>query len=382
VTLVLVRGDGEVLGALPPIELPRPHWPESADLVAAARERHGVEVTVLRLLSSERPHPPGGAITMLAEVADAPALAPVSLDLSPHPLRLPYAEVGGPRASLAWAAAALGAPLTEAVQQRTWNLSTIWRLSTGDRAVWLKQVPPFFAHEAAVLTWIAGQGFADLVPAVVAHADGRALLEDLPGPDHYHAGPSVRRPVAAALHELQRHATGRVAELFRLGVPDGRFPLLRVAIERVVAEHGAGIDGLAALVAGLPARLAEVAACGLPDTLVHGDPHPGNVRGPLDRLVLLDWGDSRVGHPAFDILTLADGDTDLIAEWAGRWRRDVPGCAPERAVELLRPVAALRGAVVYADFVAGIEPSEHPYHADDVPAELRRAVAEAAVTSR
>ena len=55
----------------------------------------------------------------------------------------------------------------------------------------------------------------------------------------------------------------------------------------------------------------------------------------------------------------------------------MPGCDPERAVALLRPVAPLRMAAVYALFLAGIEPSEHPYHAGDVPACLERAVAEA-----
>jgi hypothetical protein len=41
----------------------------------------------------------------------------------------------------------------------------------------------------------------------------------------------------------------------------------------------------------------------------------------------------------------------------------------------MRPVAPLYGAAVYAGFVANIEPSEWPYHADDVPASLSAAVA-------
>jgi hypothetical protein len=42
------------------------------------------------------------------------------------------------------------------LQQRTWNLSAIWRLDTGYGPVWLKQVPRFFAHEPAVLGYLAG----------------------------------------------------------------------------------------------------------------------------------------------------------------------------------------------------------------------------------
>ncbi|PSK66392.1 hypothetical protein B0E53_01641 [Micromonospora sp. MH33] len=55
----------------------------------------------------------------------------------------------------------------------------------------------------------------------------------------------------------------------------------------------------------------------------------------------------------------------------------MPGSDPERAVQLLGPVAHLRMAAVYAMFLAGIEPSEHPYHLGDVPAYLERAAAAA-----
>src|SRR2546421_10431464 len=67
VTLVLVDGTGAVVRALPPFELPAPWWQEASDVVAGARERYGVDVTVLRLLAAGRPVPHGGAVTYLAE---------------------------------------------------------------------------------------------------------------------------------------------------------------------------------------------------------------------------------------------------------------------------------------------------------------------------
>jgi hypothetical protein len=90
-------------------------------------------------------------------------------------------------------------------------------------------------------------------------------------------------------------------------------------------------------------------------------------------------GDAVVGHPALDILRLSEGLDSSAADWlqrrwCERWRDSVPDCDPERAVALLRPVAALYLAAVYATFLANIEPSERPYHAADVPAYLARAV--------
>ncbi|GHJ45218.1 hypothetical protein Cs7R123_25600 [Catellatospora sp. TT07R-123] len=389
VTLVLVDADGAVRGTLPPFEVALPYWQESSDVVAAARERFGLDVTVLRLLSHERSAPPGGAVTYLAQAVAPPAdLGPgPELDLSPHPHRAPYAEPGGPAATLRWAAAALagaGRPaFTHAAQQRTWNLSAIWRLDTPAGPVWLKQVPRFFAHEPAVLRHLGAGPHASLVPPLIAGEHGRMLLAHLPGDDLYGAGADVRDAIAADLHGIQLTAATELDTLRALGVPDRRGAALARLCAGVVAAHPEHADDrVRALARGLDARLAEVAACGLPDTLVHGDLHPGNARGDATHRVILDWGDCVLGHPAFDILRLterlpADEAAPLVEAWVRRWRAAVPGSDPARAVALLRPVVALRNAAVYAGFVTAIEPAEHPYHADDVPFWLARAAEEA-----
>ncbi len=381
-TLVLVDAAGAVLGALPPVELELPWWPEAADVVAATRERHDIDVHVLRLLSADRPAPPGGHITYLAQVFGTPAtaLAPADVDLAPHPLRAPYAVPGGPAASVAWALAATGRDDLTPVQQRTWNLSMIWHLDTADGVpvAWLKQVPQMFAHEPTVLALV--DGFAPgLVPEVLAtSAPGRMLLPHVPGEDRYGAEEDFCAAVAEDWHPVQVHFAGRVDELLTAGVPDRRVRADRFT--QVAEPFLDEIDGLAALLGELPARVAAIEACGLPDTLVHGDLHPGNVRADGDTRVIIDWGDASVGHPAYDILRLAEGLDEpgkMVEAWARRWRADVPGADPERVLDLIRPVAELRAAVTYADFLERIEPSERPYHEADVPARLSAAAAAA-----
>jgi Phosphotransferase enzyme family len=372
VTLVLVDGSGTVLGELPPFDVPVPYWPETADVVAEARKRYGVDVIVLRILASERSEAHGGAVTYLAQTEERPAqLEPTTVTLSAEPNRPAYAEINGPLRTLQWAEAALDTPILAKTQIRTWNLSTIWRLDTADGPVWLKQVPAFFAHESAVLRWIG----PPLVPAVLAAEAGRMLLADVPGADLYGADLDLRRAVAAGFHPVQVAA---VKDPPLSGVPDERGRSLIEPIERVVTEYG----GDPKLLEDLPQRFAAIEACGLPDTLVHGDLHPGNVRGDGTRWAIIDWGDSFLGHPAYDIMHLAVGLSEpdrrrLIAEWADRWRADVPGCEPERAIELMARLAPLRLAVVYARFLANIEPAERPYHASDPSACLARAAATA-----
>jgi Phosphotransferase enzyme family len=376
VTLVLVDGTGTVLGELPPFDLERPFWPETADVVATVRELYGIDVVILRILATERAQPHGGAVTYLAQTETQtgqlpPGLRPSTVTLGADPRRPAYAEINGPAKTLAWAETALGTPILARTQLRTWNLSTIWRLDTADGPVWLKQIPPFFAHESAVVRWIG----PPLVPEVLAAENGKMLLADVPGEDLYGAGLELRRAVAEGFHRVQAAA---VRDLPLFGVPDERGQALIEPIKQVVTEYG----GDQRLIEDLPERFAEIEACGVPDTLVHGDLHPGNVRGDGQRWAIIDWGDSFVGHPGYDIMRLAEGlpEADrqvLIGEWAERWRNEVPGCEPERVLDLMAPLAHLRAAVVYARFVANIEPAEHPYHASDVPAALERAAAAA-----
>ena len=388
VTLVLVDPSGTVLGALPPFEVDLPYWQEVSDVVPGAYERYGVAVRVLRLLTTERAAPHGGAVTYLAETdlgvagSDLAALEPVApealrLAMADEPLRAPYARLGGPEASVAWARAELGADVV-AEQQRTWNLSAIWKLRTGGTTVWLKQVPAFFAHEAAVLAWAGAERPGAVPPLVAAGAHGRMLLEHVDGADLYGAAATERVRIAAAEHDLQRRSVGAADELLAAGVPDRRGRRLGVWMREQLAADLVNHPA-ARLVETLDERLDAVAACGLPDCLVRGDAHPGNAIGAGDRLVLLDWGDSFVGHPAFDVLRMGVGldvadEAALVAEWAGWWAAEVPGSDPARAVELLRPVEHLRAAAVYAAFLAQIEPTERVFHADDVQLALDSAV--------
>ncbi|WP_432903726.1 phosphotransferase family protein [Micromonospora matsumotoense] len=381
IRLVLVDTTGRTLGALPDFDVPVPWWQDTVTVVAGARAAYGVEVTVLRVLAGQRGRPPGGHVSYLAEASGpvgVPLLPVEAVEPAAHPLRVPYAQPGGPAASLAWAAAQLdrlGRPATAVTQERTWNLSAIWRLDGPHGTAWLKQVPVFFRHEAAVLRLLADD---PATPTLLAAADeGRMLLDHVPGEDRYGADAAERAAIAAAHHALQVRTTPTVDRLIAAGVPDQRGVALARWLRATLAPHPAADP----LLAGLEARLDEVARCGLPDTLVHGDLHPGNVRADGSRHTIIDWGDSFVGHPAFDILRLteqlpAELAAALVADWCARWRADVPGCRPERAVTLLRSVAWLRMAAVYAMFLAGIEPSERIYHVKDVPENLARAAAE------
>ena len=345
---MLCSSDGEVFGALPRFTVDTPWWMEVAPVIESARERFGVDVTIVRLLETEDRWPPhGGAVTYLAEIICAPprGLDSVDVDMADHPARMPWARPGGVTDFVAWADQYIdrtGAPR----QLRTWNLSLVLQLPTADGVVWLKAVPPFMAHEGAVIEAVGA-----LAPPMVARDDGVVLLRDIEGEDRYNAPEPwmVERWV-----EVQAEWSTPIE-----GLPDWRPDAFLAAIQRLEVPSE--------LMAELPRRFEQLEPCGLPNTLVHGDFHAGNWRGAT----LLDWGDSGFGHPLFDQPAFGE----VNAPWEAAWKQHRPHADVARAQELIAPIAALRQALIYQTFLENIEPSEHCYHRHDTAEWLARAVA-------
>ncbi|MBV8594071.1 MAG: aminoglycoside phosphotransferase family protein [Caulobacteraceae bacterium] len=366
------------MGALDPFPVATPWWQDIAPVVEGASRLHGIDVTVLRFLEAERPEPPGGEVTYLAETASWLPARSWAGSLDDHPLRLPYARPGGPRADLEWARSVLCDPFTTPPQQiRTWNLSSVWRLETSRGAAWLKVVPPFLAHEGDLIRRL----FGECVPALIAHDGARMLMAPIPGEDLYEAVPVQIAAMIDFLVDLQVRWSGAAEDLVALGVPDARPEPLHTAIAEVVGDtpHSPGVRrSLRGLLETWEKRWAAIADCGIPHSLVHGDFHPGNFRGRGLDLTLLDWGDSLVGHPLLDLSAFLDRipPAQVAAardHWFDGWRRVVPGSDPARAADLIAPIAAARQASIYHRFLAGIEPSEHPYHRLDPARWLARA---------
>ncbi len=388
-SVALVSPAGAPLGILAPIAVEPPWWQEVEALVRAVRERDGIEIVVRRLTATERPEAPGGRVSYLAETPDAvrgETVGAMPADaLADHPLRAAYARPGGPTVDLVWARGVLvGKGLTLSappVQMRTWNLSSLWRLETGGGRAWLKVVPEFLTREARVLTWLAGEA----VPDLIGGGGTRSLMADIAGADLYGAGPAELAEMVNLLVDLQVRRGRDIAELEALGLVDWRAPALAAAITSAVARTGPDLAlaerrALDRFVAGLPRRLADLAACGLAETLIHSDFHPGNLRGAPGAMRLLDWGEAGIGHPCLDqaamFAGLASGVLEpLRARWVERLYATAPGSDPGRAFALCRPLALAKQAAVYWNFLDHIEPDEHPYHRADPADRLRKTLA-------
>ena len=229
-------------------------------------------------------------------------------------------------------------------------------------------MPDFFAHEGAIIAAIARPS----VPRLYTQEPGRLLMADLPG-DNFDTRATALAPMVDRLTQLQADWIDRVDDLLRLGLPDRRLHLLPAQIEQLVTDrlpHFPHPDQrtLTGLVDDLDRRCRAVTDCGIPETLTHGDFHPCNVHGTSPHYVIIDWGDSCLSHPLSDPLAftrpLPPADQTRASTWfADASKRTVPGCEPERAADLLRPMLPLIAAVTYNGFCQHIEDTELTYHA-------------------
>ncbi|GGP46555.1 phosphotransferase [Saccharothrix coeruleofusca] len=313
-----------------------PWWNDVEPVTEHLDRALGVTTAVLRLVSTTGEGGRDGEVVYQVEADRVPA----GLSTGEHhefpdaPKRLPWARPGGPAELVAWADRHVSRT-GKAVQVKTWNLSCLYRLPVGRAVVWAKATPPFMADEGRVVGMVA-EVDPTLVPEVLAAEPGRLLMADAPGRDCWHPTED----------EITRVVPRWVAAQAALAGP----PRLRA--------HGV-----------------EVPAHGLPDTLLHGDFHPGNWRSGG---VVLDWADAHWGHPALDaarLLGFTAPEAHALIErvWTQAWLEHRPDSDPAGALRHARRAVHLVGARIYQEFLDNIEDSERVYHEGDPEAELARA---------
>ena len=390
VSAVVTWGDA-YLGAIGPFAVSVPWWSEVEPVVAHLREMLDVPVLVLRLLLVEGGEGGrDGHVTYHVAALRRPApglLAGRPADQAaltgPEGLRSPWARLEGISEVLSWAADTLGAAgrrvTGPAVQRKTWNLAALFRLPTVKGPVWLKTTPCFAADEASVIAAFARVDPA-LVPPVIGAGPRRVLLGHLPGQDCWDASPAIITSAVRRLAAAQAVLASQPASL-PPGLPDRRAPVIAGQIRALLDSQAGGelSAGETAAARGLLSRFALLDDCGLPDTIVHGDFHPGNWRSDGGPPAIVDWADAHLGNPVLDGLRACDflpprGRPVAAGAWIDAWASRIPGCEPARALRIAGPLAHLMYAVRYQEFLNGIEPSERIYHLGDPAAAIRAAL--------
>ena len=265
-----------------------------------------------------------------AELHDA-LLRALDEEADPPPQRPPWARRGWLSRAETWVAAELerlGRPALGPMEQiKQWSITSLWRLPAVGGIVYFKAAPPLplFADEGGIIGAL-GERFPGRVPRLLAHDSERRwlLLEAFSGSAVAEDEPEGQRQVARAYATLQVEAAPWRDDLLAAGAVDRRVGsferrldrLLNEAEERELLEPDdrARLPGLRAKVM---AALDELRDFAIPETLVHGDLHFGNVvLGASGTPLFYDWTDAAISHPFFDLVTLFDFPDDPRDE---RW---------------------------------------------------------------
>jgi Phosphotransferase enzyme family len=382
----VVTHDGACAGSVGPFPVDIPWWAEVEPVAAHLEQVLGGPVVLLRLLTVEGSDGArDGHVTYHAEALLPPPreLPPCEFAVDDHPLRMPWARAPGVRELLGWAAGHIdltGRP----VQRKTWNLACLFRLPAADGTVWLKAIPPFAAAEPAAIAAFA-EVDPGLVPAVLASGPGRLLLADIPGTDCWVPSPQIVTGTVQRMVTAQARI-GQSAHGLPGGIPDRRPEILAAAVRDLLdGPVGAELTAEELRAArGLQGGWEMLAGCGLPDTVVHGDFHPGNWRSDGGPAVVLDLADAHLGNPVLDGLRAIGFLPPALravaaGAWTEAWTAAVPRSRPADALRIAEPLAHFAYAVRYQEFLDNIEPSERVYHQGDPAGVIREALAGAFV---
>lgn len=229
-----------------------------------------------------------------------------------------------PQAIHDWAVTALneqGMTATRApdlVRAMPW--SQVWRLPTAQGDVFLKHMGSLFAHEPRILRFLSETLHAP-VPTIVADnpalqcflmRDAGLPLRPLLLSDYQ---PELIAQALQTCARIQQQTLPHIETLLQLGAMDWRLqrlPDLFVGLldnQRLMTAEGINDAERASFLNCVPQLRAvcdELAACGIPETLEHGDFHDNNIMLKNGAVIINDWGDASISHPFFSLSSLLE----------------------------------------------------------------------------
>lgn len=246
--------------------------------------------------------------------------------------------------------------------QKMWSLAAVGRAPSNSGMVWLKGACRHF-HAEPSLTRLVSELLPRHAPSVIASDDDRGwlLMDELAGVDYLGDDPvpPVGAEAARVLARLQLASVPCRAELEEMGLPTrdlgttahqvDQLLTSSVELDMLTREERATARSSRDAVRAL---LDELAGLGLPDTLVHGDLHTGNLAYDGDTVVVYDWSDAAVSHPFLDLVQLserlsAEEQVQAREAYAGVWRSAYPAADIGRALELAVPANSIYQMISY-----------------------------------
>jgi len=410
----LLVADSNGGAALPAVEDTHGwHWAKVDWLNALVRERFGLRTTVLRCVVSQIDKASRMETRIIVMENHSSAAAPAGMrwvgrdDLAREPLaqrdqqaqvetwlaeaeggsvsalRAPWARPGWFAEAAGWmerTAAAKGFRPTGPVEQvRAWTISTILKVPTTSGDLYFKASAGSFSAEALVTSVLAARWPLQLPWIVAADlARGWLLMRDLKGTRLDRVADIGRWVEALRIYaRLQRDIIDDTEALLAADCADRRLSGMHGEIDAALADTTAmappapnrlsedEVAQVQALAPLLHDTVDRLAAAPVPETLEHGDFHPGNIVDTRGGIRIYDWSDACVAHPFFSLLPFfayshalpePDAVAHLRAAYLEPWTRFATMPELLEIADLAQKLAVIQQVTSYRHILNATEP--------------------------
>jgi len=291
------------------------------------------------------------------------------------PQRPPWARPGWLAQAESWIQETLkqqGRPVTAPLEMvRNWCLSYVLRAKTDHGDYYFKTVAnlPLFVNESQIVKSLV-RLFPQqvLTPTAIEPERDWMLLPALEHIINWNAPLPQRQDFIRLFARLQSTAVSHLDTLLAAGCLDRRLQWMQSQIAPLIqadiCQEALNEDEVADLINLIP-RLQDVcsalAEAAVPQTLVHGDLHGGNVGLQNGNVFFFDWTDACLSHPFFDMVDIFYEEdtavqTQLRDAYLGEWTAFAPESELLRIWALAEIGAAIHHAISYWQILVNIEP--------------------------
>lgn len=303
-------------------------------------------------------------------------------------LRPPWARIGWYDKATNWINQELAKiecqQLTPIECVKNWSISCVLKVKTTAGNLYLKQAStlPLFCDEPVVTQELASL-FPNNIPKIISinREHHWLLLQDFGEPIGDKVSLEIKQNIYCLLAQIQIKSIENCDRLLAIGCLDRRLKCLQSQIDPLI-ENAASlpelsreeISQLQSLAPTLKNLCLELGSYNIPETLVHGDLHLGNVAVDKGNYILFDWTDSCITHPFFDLFDLffTRSRKSWLKPFNTFWKQHSLSSlrdtylsqwleyeSPERllkAWEIAKPLCALHHSVTYQYIIATLEP--------------------------